>query len=288
MDLTIDKKIAVALRRIIMQNIPHYCFNEIMIYKNTTLLDNDHLKKRIKNIPVENLFIDVKNLKQIDQNIIINNDFNIDNNSLDQIQIKCNKKYNIENNAILQSVTTDDFEFFLNKKQIQNPYKYKIKLVDLKYENDELNFSAFTSINIPLKNINYSISETPILITSEKKQKLFIYPISNYITSKKILKNAIYILKVKLNNLLSNLKENKDIKEGKIIINNDLFTLGYLLSYFLNKEKDIAFCSINTKTLIEKDSHLNFSLTKNSKKGIYNITENIIKNINNDLDQIIV
>jgi len=287
MYLTIDKKIAVSLRRIIMQNIPHYCFDEIIIHKNNTLLDNDHLKKRIKNIPVENAFVDIKNLKQIDQNIIINNDFNIEI-LLDQIQIKCNKKYNTENDAILQSVTTDDLDFFLNKKKIKNPYKYKIKLVDLKYENDELNFTAFTNINIPLKNINYSISETPILITSEKKQQLFIDPISDYITSKNILKNAIYILKVKLNNLLINLKENNDMKEGKIIINNDLFTLGYLLSYFLNKEKDIAFCSINTKTLIEKDSHLNFSLTKNSKKGIYNITENVIRNINRDLEQIIV
>lgn len=286
MDLNIDKKIAVALRRIIMQNIPHYCFDEMIIYKNNTLLDNDHLKKRIINIPVENLFIDIKQLKQIDQNIIINNDFNIEI-SLDQIQIKCNKKYNHENNSILQSVTTDDFEFFLNKTKIKNPYKNKIKLVDLKYENDEIDFTASTNINIPLKKINYSVSETPILITSDNMQKLFIYPISDSITSQNILKNSIYILKVKLDNLLLNLKNN-EMKEGKIIINNDLFTLGYLLSYFLNKDKDVSFCSINTNTLIEKDSNLNFCIKKNCKKGIYNITEKIIKNIKDDLNKIII
>lgn len=286
MDLNIDKKIAVALRRIIMQNIPHYCFNNIIIDKNDTLLDNDHLKKRIINIPIEILFIDIKTLKEINDDIIVNNDFNV-NIELEELKMVCSKKYDSDKKEIIQSITTDDCTYFLNDKKITNPYKQKIKIVDLKYTTDNLEFTAITDINIPVKQINYSISETPILVTSNKTQKLSIFPILDNITSKDILQNAIYILKVKLNYILNHLKD-IDKDKGRIIINNDLFTLGYLLSYFLNKDNNIEFCSLNIKTLIEKNSYLNFVIKSKSKKNIYEILNDILKEINNQLKQIVI
>ena len=138
--LNIDKSIAVALRRIIMQNIPNYCFNNIIIDINDTLLDNDHLRKRIQNIPVEKIFINLKKLKSIDPNFIINNDYD-SNLIIDEMKIECHKKYNPDKNDIIQSITTDDCNFYLNNKKINNPYSYKIKIVDLKYHQDEIKFS---------------------------------------------------------------------------------------------------------------------------------------------------
>lgn len=279
MELNIDYKIAVALRRIIMQNIPHYCYNNIIINQNDTLLDNDHIKRRIMTIPVESIYVDLKKLKKIDDKKIFDNYLDEDDKkSFDIIKITCSKKYEMNNKNFIQSVTTNDCVFFLNNKKIKNPMKYSIKIVDLKYDTDSIDFSVTTDIGIPLENINYSCSETVILQPSSQKSKLIIYAKNEILTSKKILENAIYILKTKLNYFLKNLKDISTSK-GKIKIENDLFTIGYLYSYYLNKNKDINFCSINIDTLIQKDSYLNFIVNEKSKSKI----NNIIKDINNEI-----
>lgn len=279
MELNIDYKIAVALRRIIMQNIPHYCYNNIIINRNNTLLDNDHIKRRIMTIPVESIYIDLKKLKKIDDEKIFNNKLDENDKKLfDVLKMTCSKKYDNSNKDFIQSVTTKDCTFYLNNKKIKNPMKYNIKIVDLKYDTDSIDFTVSTDIGIALNNINYSVSETVILMPLSKKSKLIINPKNEILTSKKILENAIYILKTKLNYFLKTL-EDISTKRGKIKIQNDLFTIGYLYSYFLNKNKDIKFCSINIDTLIKKDSYLNFVINEKSKSTI----NNIIKSINTEI-----
>lgn len=279
MELNIDYKVAVALRRIMMQNIPHYCFNDIIINENNTLLDNDHIKKKIITIPVESICIDLKKLKKIDDLSLYNNNLDENDNKLfDTLRMTCSKSYDTNNKDFIQSVSTKDCIFYLNEKKIKNPFKYNIKIVDLKYESDSIDFTASTDIGIALDNINYSVSETVILIPLSKKSKLIIYPKNEILTSKKILENAIYILNLKLKYFLKSL-ENISSKNGKIQVENDLFTLGYLYSYYLNKDKDIAFCSINTDTLIKNNSYLNFIINEKSKSTI----NSIIKNINNKI-----
>lgn len=279
--LKIDHKIAVALRRIIMQNVPHYAYENVIINKNTTLLDNDHIKKRIMNIPVENLFLKIDSLKKIDKDILIFNKIN-DFKDINELKIVCSKKYDKSNNVLIQSVTTNDFTFFLNNKKISNPYKSEIKIVDLKYENDILDFTAFTKLNMPLKSIIYSITETPILLPNSK---LILSPKSDKINSKFILQNAIYILKLKIENLFTKLKE-IDYKNGKIIIENDILTFNYLVTYYLNELEDIEFASSNIDNLIERNGYINFVLKENSKKKIYDLLKVIEKNIFKQLDNI--
>jgi hypothetical protein len=185
MDLNIDYKLLVSLRRIIMQNIPHYCFDNIIINKNTTLLDNDHIKKRIMNIPVENLYIDMKKLKKIkDINIYNNNLDDIDFKLFDTLKMKCSKKYDMNNKNFIQSITTKDCEFYLNDKKIKNPMKYNIKIVDLKYDTDSFDFIASTNVNFPLHNTNYSVSETVILKPSKNGAKLIVNSRSESLSSK--------------------------------------------------------------------------------------------------------
>lgn len=285
MDINIDHKIAVALRRIIMENIPHYSFDNIIINSNDTLLNNDHIKKRINTIPVENIYIDLKKLEKINDEDLFNNDIKDSNNQFDVLKIICSKKYDINNKNLLQSVSTNDCIFYLNEKKIKNPMKYNIKIVDFKYNTDSIDFIASTNIGIPMQNINYSISETVILIPTKKGNKLTIFPKSESITSKIILQNAIYILKKKMDFFLKQLKNISD-KKGKICICNDVFTLGYLYSYLLNKEKEISFCSINIDTLIKKKSYLNFILKQNSKINIYDLIKNINSKVFKELSTI--
>lgn len=287
MELNIDYKIAVALRRIIMQNIPHYCYGNIIINENNTLLDNDHIKRRIMTIPVESIYIDLKKLKKIDEKNIFNNELNEnDRKSFDEIKITCSKKYENNNKDFIQSVTTNDCTFYLNGNKIKNPMKYNIKIVDLKYDTDSIDFTVLTDVGIPLNNINYSVSETVILTPSSKNCKLVINPKNEILTSKTILENAIYILKIKLDYFLKNMEDDVSSKKGKIKIQNDLFTIGYLYSYYLNKNKEINFCSINIDTLIKKDSYLNFVINEKSKSTIKNIIKSINKEISKELSNI--
>lgn len=287
MNIDSDKPICVALRRTIMQNIPHYCFTDIIINKNETLLDNDHIKKRIMNIPVEKIYINIKKLKSLDKDLIVNNDinYNVEDNKIDILKIECDKKYDIKHKDLLQSISTDDFKYFLNDNEIKNPYKHSIKILDLKYDTDMLKFTALTTLNIPVKSINYSVSETPILIPFKKIHKLSIFPINDTISKEVIIENAIFILNMKLDYLLETLNDNNENK-GIIVINNDLFTLGNLISYYLNEHKDIKFSSVSIETLIKKSSNINYIIDESSKTNIKTVMKSIVTNIKNQLNNI--
>lgn len=283
MELNIDYNICVALRRIIMQNMPHYCFEEIIMHENNTLLDNDHIKKRISNIPIKNIFIDLKNLKKIDEDLLIHNDYLKKITNIDELKMECKKKYDVSKKEILQEVSTNDCVFTLNNKKIKNPYKNKIKIVDLKYNDDSIYFTAKTNLNIPLKDVKYSNTETVILLPQQKNSLFKIYPKLESMTPKMLIQNAKYILKLKLDNILEEIKS-VDTDNGRIVLNHDIFTLNYLLSFYLEKHSDIDFCSTNLNSLVEKNGHINFVLKKNSKKKIHGILKEINNYIHKQLE----
>ena len=272
----------ILLRRIIMQSIPNYCFDDITIISNNSLLDNDHIKKRISNIPVRGIYFkDHKDkilIEFIKSNLelIVNHNFNsINKNNLPVLTMKCYKQYDNSKTDMIQSVTTEDCLFFLGDKEIKNPYKKNMsfKIVDLKYNNSEqeyIEFLAVSNINIPYFSSLYCLTETPIVkldYTEEKKQDLTVVSRDSGITEKQILGISVLIFKTKMEYLLNKISATEG-KKGRIVVNNDLYTLPNYLAYHLNKSKDINIATSHHDNLLDKNGFVTFVINEKSKRKI--------------------
>lgn len=280
----------VALRRIIMQSIPNLCFSQIDIIKNTSNLDNDHIKKRITNIPVRGgkLFGRKELEKIIDSNIelVVNHVFeNINDDNVPVLTMKCYKKYNSDVDGIIQSVSTNDCQFSLNGRELKNPYSNgSFKIVDLKYDKSnkqELEFIASTELNIPYFSSIFSCCETPLLKLDygKRKQELSLQTRNNEFSEKDIILVSKKILLMKLKYIVKKLEDVKD-RIGKIEFHNDLYTIPNLLSFYLNKSVDISMATNNYSNMLDNKGYVSYVIKDTSSKGISQIIkENVLESI---------
>jgi len=290
----IDYIILNTIRRMILSEIPIYAFNEFKFDKNTSIFHNNYLKLRYKNMPVWGIdnnidYIDTSNNKDI---IITNYDDELDDidlnidNSINSSSLKQLTMYVMyKNNSMdIITVTTSDAKFYYKEKQIANPYKVPIPLVKLQ-PNQEISFSAITQIGI--EQIDTMFSAVSIAVYKQINDNEFdlIIESRGQITEKRIIIVAIVNLINRLNNFIKVLFDNKDKSkdlleyniqttiddnalEGMIMINDEDYTLGNLISRGLQKHKNIEFASYNLPHPLDRKVIFQYKLNKGNIKNV--------------------
>jgi hypothetical protein len=273
MKIDIGYKEGVLLRRIVMQNIPNFAFTETIISSNNTLLDNDHIEKRIENIPVRGVYFTIHKFKKfVDDNIdfIVHNDTSKTLQNIPILRMTCSKKYDNSNDLFLQPVTTKDCRFFLDDKEIKNPYKEKnFKIVDLKFNTnkiEQIEFVSETTINIPFLSSIYSIAENPVWNPNmDSDHQIFEFNARDPdITPENILLYAKYIIKKKMEALIEAVHDQSH--KGIIEFNNDKYTMPCFISYCLNKHKDIQQSTHFVENMLDTKGFTMFSIQGKKEK----------------------
>ena len=298
----IDYIILNTIRRMILSEIPIYAFNEFKFDKNTSIFHNNYLKLRYKYMPVWGIdnnidYIDTPNKKDIIitkneeelddlDNIDINIDNNINSSSLNQLTMYVMHK----NKSIdIITVSTDDAKFYYKEKQIENPYKTPIPLIKLQ-ANQEISFSAITQIGIEQMDTMYSAVSIAVYKQINDNEFDLIIESRGQITEKRIIIVALINLMNRLNNFIKVLFDNshdnshdklKDILEnniqtsinenaleGMILINDEDYTLGNLISRGLQKHKKIDFASYNLPHPIDRKVIFQYKLNSGNIKNV--------------------
>jgi DNA-directed RNA polymerase subunit L len=299
------------LRRIIQQNIPYYAFdaNLMVIKKNTSLMNNDQLRLRISNFPVEGVDNSFKVFKEILEKKyeqIINNTIDEEekiNKMDDEDLIYNNEKVEIEyekfnltmfckivnDNSKTEylNVTTDDCEFFINNNKIPSPYKKPLLISKLRAK-EGFEFSAISKISNSIESPLWScVASCYYKEIEDNLYHFYVEPRSSQINEEDILKRAKEILIEKLENIKKIVKKNKGkeiMNNGKLTITNDQFTMPNLLTYYLQEHKNIEYCGYRCEHLLNNVSSIYF---KTSGMDIEKILEDICSEIKNIITNII-
>lgn len=276
------------IRRIILQNIPYYSFDSelMVIKKNNSILNNDQLKLRISNLPVEGVDNSYKIFKEILEKKyeqVINNNIIEEEEKVvleDDELIYQNEKININYEKLnltmfckisndnskteYLNVTTDDCEFFINNTKIKSPYVKPLLICKLRNK-ESLEFSVVSRISNPIESPLWNCVTGCYFIEKEENlYHLFIEPRSLQIDEEGILKRAKDIILEKLENVQKIVKKNKKeeiMDNGKLIIEHDQFTMPNLLTYYLQDHKNIDYCGYRCDHLLNNLSSIYFKTT---------------------------
>jgi hypothetical protein len=270
------------IRRSILSYIPNYAFTEFNFKKNNTIFNNNYLKLRISNIPVwgieNNLEIftpqkkiidDVINEETIDEEDNMNDDIDLNpetNNKLNSSTLKqltMFVDYKSSDNDII-TVTTDHAKFYYEEKKIDSPYKIPIPLVKLQPK-QTITFSVITSVGIEQQHSMYSVVSGCFYNEINDNEYNLIIESRGSINEKRIIHVGLINIIHKLKNIIKNIPDKIDDKKqkGEIILNNEDSTLGNLLSYGLQKHKDIKFAGFNIPHPLEQKVKIHYELNSN-------------------------
>jgi DNA-directed RNA polymerase subunit L len=214
-----------AIRRTILREIPIYGLptSNIFIEKNTSIYDNDQLRIRFGNIPLQNYS---NKLTYIDNSIS-----NIE--SENKIEMYLNVINNTKSNL---NVTTNDLTFVINDEQVNNLYDTKRPHLFLKLKPEqEIKFRSVPCIGKASMNDIWSCGHC---YYSEKKENMYEFVIETLgqLTCKEILSKSCDIIIEKLKiieiNIGDNYKDSKinDHNKIQIILHNEEHTMGNLIT----------------------------------------------------------
>jgi DNA-directed RNA polymerase subunit L len=270
------------IRRSILSYIPNYAFTEFNFKKNNTIFNNNYLKLRLSNIPVwgveNNLEIftpkkkiidDVINEEAINEEDNINDDIDLNpetNNKLNSSTLKqltMFVDYKSTDNDII-TVTTDHAKFYYEEKKIDSPYKIPIPLVKLQPK-QTITFSVITTVGIEQQHSMYSVVSGCFYNEINDNDYNLIIESRGGINEKRIIHVGLINIIDKLKNVIKNIPDKIDDKKqkGEIILNNEDSTLGNLLSYGLQKHKDIKFAGFNIPHPLEQKVKIHYELNSN-------------------------
>ena len=320
----IDYIILNTIRRMILSEIPIYAFNEFKFDKNTSIFHNNYLKLRYKCMPVWGIdnnidYIDTTNKKDIiitkyDEelddldDIDINIDNNINSSSLNQLTM-----YVMHKNKSMDIITvsTENAIFYYKEKQIENPYKNHIPLIKLQ-ANQEISFSAITQIGIEQMDTMYSAVSIVVYKQINDNEFDLIIESRGQITETRIIIVALINLINRLNNfikvLFDNSHDNSDDKlkdilenniqtsinenalEGMILINDEDYTLGNLISRGLQKHKKIEFASYHLPHPLDRKVIFQYKLNsgniKNVMKDVVDYYNELFTKLKDDINKL--
>lgn len=277
-----------AIRRILLEDIPGYAFNEkkINIKSNSSIYNNDYLRNRIENFPIngiENIFnIDeydnLKNLvlkKEViddvdelenqfltEDGIVSNNESNKSLKNINQLNMYVNMKN--ENDDVM-NVTTDNCNFFINGETKKNIYKNPLLICKLK-KGEEIELSAIVDKNIPEFHSKYSVVGSCVYDQKNEKEFLFKFDNRSDFKNVDILVIACDILIFRLKKFLRKIENEKFTTDthGKIVINNESHTLGNLIGRALQDNNNIEYAAYKKDHLLINDITLEY-VTNGSK-----------------------
>ena len=270
------------IRRSILSYVPNYAFTEFNFKKNNTIFNNNYIKLRTSNIPVwgiENSLEIFSPKKRIIHDVINEEAGNDEDNINDDIDLNPEINNNLNSSTLKQltmfvdyksndndifTVTTDHAKFYYEEKKIDSPYKIPIQLIKLQPK-QTITFSVITSVGIEQQNSIYSVVAGCFYKEINENEYNFIIESRGGLTEKKIIHIGIINIIDKLKNIIKNIPDKiDDIKQkGEIILNNEDATLGNLLSYGLQKHKDIKFAGFNIPHPLEQKVKIHYELNSN-------------------------
>jgi DNA-directed RNA polymerase subunit L len=274
------------LRRLVMSSIPIYAYHQDdMVFDiNTSVFNNDMLKDRFRCLPIINI-------DNIESTILQFDELESNKNRIIDKANDLTMYINIKNNKdTILNVTTDDATFYYKGKQCNSPYKRPLLLVKLR-KGHELKCTCIASLNIG-KNDGIYNSSMAYHYYDEAELNKFELEIfgTRQVDELELLKRACKILVNKCTKLekliISNLeKEQSDdvLNKGLLKIQNENATLGPLISYFLQNQKNIEYSGFNIPFLYLNEILIRY---RTDGKDIKDIIKKTFTEINNTFTHI--
>jgi len=273
------------LRRVIISSIPIYAFHESdMIFDvNTSIWNNDMLKDRFRNLPIFNIDNDETTIEKFDELEMKKNRIVDNANNLTMF-------INIKNNRdVIFNVTTNEAIFYYKGKQISSPYKKPLLIVKLK-KGQELKCTCIASLNIGKNDGIYNASLAYKYDTKEdNKYELEIFS-NRQLTELERLKRGCKILINKTHKLekliIVNLEKEDNVEimnRGLLKIQDENATLGNLISYYLQDNKNMEFSGSQVPFLYLNEILIRYRTDGKDIKDIIKKTFNQIRDIFNHI-----
>lgn len=288
----INNVIINTLRRIIMSEIPVYCWDDFEITKNESIFNNSQLRLYIKNIPVigiknipkkvpktkKNESIDTEEEEENDalkemlelDDIETSDKVLADGSSLNQMSMYLN--YHNTKNEIV-SVSTDDAKFYYQGKEIKSPYPNPVILVKLQAE-QQIIFTAKTRLSNEKEDGKFSaVSICAFNELSENKYKFFLESRGLY-SEKELLILACELINRKMNKIMK-LFPDTNVEMGEIKIPKEDYTIGNLFSHGLYELEQVSYTTSLKKHPMDNEIFIKFGM-KNSE-NIKKMIEKVVK-----------
>lgn len=282
----IDHVIVNSLRRIILEELPGFAYDSesIKISANSSVYNNDYLKNRIENFPVTGLDLKL----DIEEFLKLKFDKNIENDSETERQEEDTEQnfsnFNLLNFYVkkentsgdIMNITTNDCDFFLEGKKINNIYKNPLLICKLK-KDEKLELSAIVKKGLPITNAKYSA--VGVCCYEEKSQNDFVFKIENrnQYKNKEVIIYGCDILIKRLQIISDKIVSKKFSSDnhGKIILNNENHTFGNLISRGLQEDSNIEYAAYKLDHLLINDVTIEY--ITNGSKTINEIIDKVIK-----------
>lgn len=295
------------IRRIIYQNIPVFAFDLIDIKKNTSIYNNDQMRLRISNFPVYGLENNSKVFEKfVEDNyeLVINNNKEIettklkdDDNEAVYKNVDNKEKIIIEDNILTLvclvkhesttkeylNVMTSDCKFFINNKEVADPYKVPLLICKLRYK-EELDFTASTRMSIPIESPLWNCVSNCYFVEKSPELYNLIIESRGQISEEDIIKRCKFIIKEKLKHIQEIIKDKNIESEGILKIEHDKFTLPALLNFYLQEHEQIEYSGYRCEHLLNDTSIIYF---KSANNAVIKIIVDTIKKIEKIIDKLI-
>jgi len=295
----IDHVIINTLRRIILSEVPVYCWDEFEINKNESTFNNSQLRLFLRNIPVigiTDIPKKVPKVKKVNANANANDDeeddeemrqdlkgmigiddidtedkVKVDGSSLNQMSFYLN--YHNKTNEIV-SVTTNDAQFYYQGKEIKSPYPNPIILVKLQ-PTQQINLTAKTRLSNEKDNGRFSATSLCAFNELDKNKYKFFLESRGLYSEKDLLVLSCELINTKMERI-SKLFPETDIEEGEIRIPKEDYTIGNLLSHGLNQLDEVGYATYLKKHPLDNEIFIKVGLKKST--SMKKLVDKVVKN----------
>lgn len=297
------------LRRVALSCIPIYAFdvNDILIHKNTTIYDNDEMRLRLSQIPLylsNNIYEKYKmkklnDISTIKQFKILSYKAKLGSIEKDLFaEITEDKAQNLniyvsfknETSSIYNLTTTDKSVKFIYKgiEINENIFEKPVLIIKLN-PGEEFIMHATSSLNIGYKNAIfqscYAVAATynndEYFLSLHSKRQL--NELDILIRSCKILREQIFVIYKSFKKTIFN--ETTRL-EGTLIIDGEQYTIGNILTYYIQKHKNTLFAGYSVNNVNKENLQNNYNIV-DLNKNLLHIQYKVNANINIILDDII-
>lgn len=261
-------------RRIALEHIPTYTFNpeNIKITNNKTIFDNDYMRLRLSQLIYPNIKNPIYTLDEKHTPLIIELYINVSNTTNSNINI-----------------TTNDVEFFIDGER-QTPFskKYPFLLIQLR-PGDEFKAHCKAELGIAynVSDIFSSTRNSYYDVIKDDEILFSIESIGQYDEFDIMIKSCL-IIKSKLLPIKKLLSDDSDTKELKLVLDNQDHTIGNIINYYLQINKNVKFSGLSKPDLLLQQVVIKIIATTPVIKIINNTIDKIIDDITDLEKQLLI
>ena len=279
--------LANTFRRIALDDIPTYAFAYVNIEQNTSILNNDMMNLRLKQLPIYDMECPVIFLHPKYWQDVNYSDLNREKHESEKSIEAIINSTNTTNNVL--NVTTDDIKYYVDNEEIQYPARNKKEPILLLQLRPSETFKCQMKGCLGVAECDNMWSAANIAYYEEKDGDiLFSIESANQISEYEIMRKACKLIKLKLHGIENEIKNRlaiKEIEHTQIIffdlINED-HTMGNLINDELQNHKDIVFAGISKPDHLIKQIRFKICSDKSVKSPI-----NAFFDVLSDLEKLI-